>query len=341
MINATDRIPRQSIFVAGHSLSIAVAGAGPPLVLLHGSATNAYLWRNLIPFLAREHRCLAPDLPGMGDSPSARFENAQSYSFEELVWTTGEVIKSFEPTRPVVLIGHELGALIAAEHARRHPSSVAGLVFIEGSFRVTNDTQFAPDIRDFLAEVRGPKGADMILTQDLLTEYYLNRLTLRHLGPEELRGYRRASSRPHARRRRAMLSMIRQLPLRSHPGPIDSLASEIRVWCSRTTIPKLVIGGSPGFLVPQPILATTARWSNTTTAQVRGLHFLMEDSPARITSVVLEWLDGIGHTFNDLTLSEQSSIRSASADDPVAIGVVDVDDSLPGESLLGSPPSSR
>jgi pimeloyl-ACP methyl ester carboxylesterase len=297
------------------------------------------MWRNLIPYLARGYRCLAPDLPGMGGSPPAPSETPGSYSFDEMVWSIGELIKSFEPSRPVVLIGHELGALIAAELTRRHPSAVAGLVFIEGSFRVTNDTLFAPDIRDLLAEVRGPGGAKAILTRDVLVEQYLNRLTLRHLGPEELRAYR-GTSRARVRPRNAMLAMIRQLPLKSHPGPIDDLAEEIRIWCSRTPIPKLVIGGSPGFLVPLPILATTAKWANATTAQVRGLHFLTEDSPAKLTSLVLDWLDRLGDFSSGAPLWEEPSIGSSSVDDPVVDAVVDIDDSLPGETLLGSPSSS-
>jgi haloalkane dehalogenase len=275
----------------------------------------------------------------MGGSPPARVETPESYSFEEFAWSIGEVIRSLEPTRPVVLIGHELGAMIAAEHARRHPSSVAGLVFIEGAFRVSNDTLFDPDIQSFLAEVRGPAGADAILNRDVLVEYYLNRLTLRHLGPEELRAYR-GTSRARARPRRAMLALIRQLPLRSFPGPIDELASEIRIWCSRTTIPKLVVGGRPGFLVPQPILATTGRWSNTITAQVPGLHFLTEDSPAKLTSIILDWLDRLDDTPRIAPIPEQASIGSSSVEEPLVDAVVDVDDPFPGQSLLGSPPSS-
>lgn len=339
MINATDRIPRHELYLAGHNFSIAVAGQGPPLVLLHGSATHAYAWRNLVPYLARGHRCLAPDLPGMGRSLPAPFESPESFPFDEQDWSVGELIRFLEPNRPVVLIGHELGALIAADYARNHPSSVAGLVFIEGSFRITNDAKFDPDIQDFLAAVRGPEGAAMILKHDMLVEYYLNRLTLRHLGPEEMGAYRGPTSRRRTPRD-AMLAMIRQLPLRSHPGPIDALASEIRIWCSRTTIPKLVIGGSPGFLVPLPIRATTAKWSNTQTAQVRGLHFLMEDSPARLTSLILDWLDDIGHTVAGASQSEQQPLESNSVEDPAVDAVVDVDDSLPGQSLLGSPPSS-
>jgi len=295
LINSIDRVPRQTIYLVGHNHSIAIAGQGSPIILLHGSSSHGYGWRNIIPYLARRHHCLAPDLPGMGHSDGAKFYDWGSNTFSDMYSSVATLIQFLEPDRPVVLVGHELGAMLAGQYAREHPSSVAGLIFIEGSFRVSNDTYFDPDIQHFLSDVRGERGKSMILARNLLIEFYLNRLTSRHLGPEELRGYR-DPYRKAGKSREAMLSMIRQLPLRSHPGPIDGLAEEIRRWCSASTTPKLVIGGKPGFLVPQPVLATTAKWANTRIAMVPGLHFLMEDSPARLTSIMLDWLGDIGHT---------------------------------------------
>jgi pimeloyl-ACP methyl ester carboxylesterase len=43
-------------------------GDGDPVVLLHGNPTSSYLWRNVIPELTGQARCLAPDLIGMGRS---------------------------------------------------------------------------------------------------------------------------------------------------------------------------------------------------------------------------------------------------------------------------------
>ena len=105
-----------------------------------------------------------------------------------------------------------------------------------------------------------------------------------------------AYRRPYPRvgeSRRAMLSMLRQLPLRSSPGPIDQLMDENRRWCAHDAGPKLVIGGNPGFLVPPPVLGTAARWPSTTVSSVRGLHYLTEDSPARITTLILDWLGSL------------------------------------------------
>ena len=44
------------------------AGEGEPVILLHGIPTWSFLYREVIPILAHEHRVLAPDLLGHGYS---------------------------------------------------------------------------------------------------------------------------------------------------------------------------------------------------------------------------------------------------------------------------------
>jgi pimeloyl-ACP methyl ester carboxylesterase len=38
-------------------------GSGPPVVFVHGVGVNGDLWRHVVPRLAGEHRCIAPDWP--------------------------------------------------------------------------------------------------------------------------------------------------------------------------------------------------------------------------------------------------------------------------------------
>jgi len=45
------------------------AGTGDiPVVFLHGNPVSSYVWRNVIPHVSGQTRCLAPDLIGMGES---------------------------------------------------------------------------------------------------------------------------------------------------------------------------------------------------------------------------------------------------------------------------------
>ena len=52
------------------------AGSGPPVVLLHGFPETNYSWRYQIPVLARQHRVIAPDLRGYGetDKPASGYD---------------------------------------------------------------------------------------------------------------------------------------------------------------------------------------------------------------------------------------------------------------------------
>ena len=38
-------------------------GTGEPIVFIHGALVNADLWRKVVPLLAPDFRCIAPDLP--------------------------------------------------------------------------------------------------------------------------------------------------------------------------------------------------------------------------------------------------------------------------------------
>ena len=58
-----------TIEVLDSFMSYTEAGTGAiPVVFLHGNPTSSYLWRNVIPHVAGQTRCLAPDLIGMGGS---------------------------------------------------------------------------------------------------------------------------------------------------------------------------------------------------------------------------------------------------------------------------------
>ena len=49
-------------------------GKGEPILFLHGNPTSSNLWRNIIPHLTNNARCIAPDLIGMGKSDKPDIE---------------------------------------------------------------------------------------------------------------------------------------------------------------------------------------------------------------------------------------------------------------------------
>src|SRR5262245_52031152 len=59
---------RRRLQILSTEMSYVDVGQGDPIVFLHGNPTWSYVWRNIIPYVARLGRCFAPDLIGMGQS---------------------------------------------------------------------------------------------------------------------------------------------------------------------------------------------------------------------------------------------------------------------------------
>jgi pimeloyl-ACP methyl ester carboxylesterase len=99
------------------------AGDGPAVVLLHGlGATNASMLPTLVE-LARDHRVLAPDLPGFGDSGKPAVEYGPTFFARWLVGFLDAV-----GVERAILVGNSMGGRIAIEAGLVAPARVARLV---------------------------------------------------------------------------------------------------------------------------------------------------------------------------------------------------------------------
>jgi len=99
--------------------------AGPPVVLVHGGASNRVDWRRTIPALADSWRVYAPDLPGYGQSP----RDGGPYNVDRFYQFLREFLDALHIEKPY-LVGHSLGARVCLEMARRTPERVAGLALV-------------------------------------------------------------------------------------------------------------------------------------------------------------------------------------------------------------------
>ncbi len=123
-ISAADPYPRRRIRVLDTEMAYVDAGAGAPVVFLHGNPTSSYLWRNVIPLVEPHGRCLAPDLVGMGDSGRAP---AGSYRFADHARYLDAWFEALGLTREVTLVVHDWGSALGFHWAHRHPTYTAGL----------------------------------------------------------------------------------------------------------------------------------------------------------------------------------------------------------------------
>jgi pimeloyl-ACP methyl ester carboxylesterase len=124
------------------------AGQGPPVVLLHGlGATNASMLPTLSE-LARDHRVLAPDLPGFGNSakPLGAYDPAFFASWFSAFLSAVGVERAH-------LIGNSMGGRIAIEAGLRNPERVDRLVFYAPSMAFKRLRAFRPLVRFLVAEM--------------------------------------------------------------------------------------------------------------------------------------------------------------------------------------------
>lgn len=85
------------------------AGAGPPVVLLHGMPTWGYVWHRVVPELAARRRVLVPDLLGYGHSDkSDRFDRSIAKQAEAVdLW-----LQHLGVTEAII-VGHDVGGGVA------------------------------------------------------------------------------------------------------------------------------------------------------------------------------------------------------------------------------------
>jgi pimeloyl-ACP methyl ester carboxylesterase len=101
----------------------------PLAILVHGGRDHARNWDFVALALRDRFHIVAPDLRGHGDSDWAI---GGAYSITDHVLDLGQLMNALDPTGPVTLIGHSLGAGVVLQRAGVFPEAVSAVVAIEG-----------------------------------------------------------------------------------------------------------------------------------------------------------------------------------------------------------------
>jgi haloalkane dehalogenase len=284
-IPAADPYPRRRVRVLDSEMAFVDAGAGDPVVFLHGNPTSSYLWRNVIPHVESVGRCLAPDLIGMGDSGRAP---AGSYRFVDHARYLDAWFEALGLTR-VTLVVHDWGSALGFHWARRHPERVRGIAYMEALVRPVTWEEWPEVARQVFQAMRSPAGEEMVLTKNVFVERILPRSVLRGLGEVEMAVYRRPYLEP-GESRRPTLTWPRQIPIEGEPADVVAIADAYSRWLATSDVPKLFVNADPGVILTGPQREFCRRWPNQREITVRGSHFVQEDSPHEIGRALAEFV---------------------------------------------------
>jgi cis-3-alkyl-4-acyloxetan-2-one decarboxylase len=114
--------------VDGARLAYLEAGpaSGEPIVLLHGYPSNHRIWRHQIRALSAEHRVLAPDWLGWGESDRPL---DLSFDYETEVARLGRALDALGVER-CNLVGHDYGGFLALGFAEQTPDRILRLAIL-------------------------------------------------------------------------------------------------------------------------------------------------------------------------------------------------------------------
>ncbi len=121
-----------------------VLGHGQPLIFIHGWLGSWRYWWPSMQALSAHYRTFAFDLWGFGDSS----KNAAGYTIDAYVAMVDQFINKLGVARPVILVGHGLGAVVALRYTAKNSDNVAKVAtialpvtgsYLNGRFQSTSE----------------------------------------------------------------------------------------------------------------------------------------------------------------------------------------------------------
>jgi pimeloyl-ACP methyl ester carboxylesterase len=263
----------------------------PPIVLLHGNPTWAYLYRNFIPALvAGGYRVIVPDFLGFGRShkPSDR----SLYTAFRHVQRLSLLLDSLD-LHNVTVLGQDWGGPLGFAWAGSHPDRIAALVVLNTfCHRPTAPVRLMAALRVFRTPIAGElaiKGAHAFVRGWLFRAGVMHRDRLTS-------SVRRAYLAPHPSwsSRTAILEFPRQLP-DGPQAPISQWLGDVHDrLVALADRPVLIVwaGQDPAFT---PQMLEDLWLPDFPDAQLLRLpvagHYLQEDAHELIVPRLLKFLD--------------------------------------------------
>lgn len=210
-------------------------GEGPVVVLLHATLHDRHDFDAIVPSLCRDHRVIAVDWPGHGDSPAPTPDyRPTAASFADALI---DVVTALD-LPPAAFIGNSIGGFAAARLAITNPDRVSRLVLVNsGGF-------IAGPVSNFYARIMGTPAVMKRVLPRFITSY------MKATSESD----RAIQERELARAKTPEGAALAAAMWRSFASPEHNL----RPRADRITAPCLVIWGSRDTAIPMRLGRATA-----------------------------------------------------------------------------------
>jgi pimeloyl-ACP methyl ester carboxylesterase len=264
----------RNVEVDGRRYCVAELGHGPPLLLLHGLGGSLYDWRHMLRALAEEHRVIAIDFLGAGESD---IPEGEDYSVASQARRILGLMDQLGVER-AALMGNSYGGGIALRIAQDWPGRVERLILI-------NSICYARDIPNYVSLVRWPFADCVAGTLPLRNMAgWVLRSSYKDpdkLSDKELETYVAELGAPG--RRRSVLQFIRDVV------PRDATEFEARLKSIR--VPSLLLWGKHDTTVPLSLGRTLEKdLPNAHLVELEAGHVPNQEIPSEVLRLSREFL---------------------------------------------------
>lgn len=260
------------------------SGDGTPVLLLHGVPETSSVWSHVAPALAVGRRVLAPDLPGLGGSAYTG-----PYDVPSVVAQIIALLDQQVPGRPVDVVGHDWGGVVALGLAGRYPDRVRRLCVSNAPYGRVNLLKaphiplFAlPGVPELAFRAAGARLVDLMLSlawksetrldPDLRAEYIAA-----YADPEKITamlGYYRAAARPQL----AHALRVGEAP---DPPPVVRADRMLVLWGAADPVLPLSVGEA----------VVKALGADCVMVSIPGAgHFVVDEAPELVTQTLVDFL---------------------------------------------------
>jgi pimeloyl-ACP methyl ester carboxylesterase len=257
-------------------------GTGPPIVFVHGVGVNGDLWRRVVPRLADQYRCIAPDLPWGAHSTPLRADT--DLSLPGMARITAEFLQAVD-LENVIIVANDTGGAVSQVLVGSHPERLGRLVLTScDAF-----DKFPPTPQRYLKVVARSRALMWLLSASLRFRC-IQRLPIAYgfvtsnpMPPEIMQSFT-SPMRGNPGVRRDIRRMLRAVDNRYTFQAAERLAAFDRpalvLWAENDKIFPRDHGRRLAALLPQGYFETIA---NSRT-------FIPEEQPEHLANRIREWL---------------------------------------------------
>ena len=296
--------PSRYVEVLGSDMHyVDTGGDGSVVVMIHGQPTWSYLWRDIIPHLENDHRVIALDLIGFGQSDQP--------DIEYLATQHAEYLQGFMDAldlQDITLVIHDWGSVLGFDFAARNPDRVKAIAFMEAAVMTApreapygaprpingrNPEDATSAFVDILTQIKTPGVGEQMILED---NFFLEQLVLPSfaglLTEDEMNAYLEPFA--EGRNRQPMLQFPRDVPL-AEPFPAYTVEMMTRYNAylrTQENLPKLLLHVSDGFLIDRWDVEWMRRNFTDLTIHSMGPggHFMQEFNPDGIGQALSIWM---------------------------------------------------